>query len=117
MPDESFPKTFRLRTAAEFEKTFAADCFVADGVLVINGSRNDLNITRLGLSISRKHGPAVVRNRWKRLIREAFRKCLTELPGGIDIVIRPKRGAEANYQAITASLPSLVRRLAKRLPS
>ena len=116
MTDESFPKTFRLRTSAEFERAFLAEIYAADGVLVVNGVRNQLPITRLGLSISRKHGPAVMRNRWKRLIREVFRKCLHDLPGGIDLVIRPKRGAVPDFQAIATSLPSLVRRVAKRLP-
>src|SRR5438874_2335853 len=116
MPDESFPKLFRLRTAAEFERVFAGDTLAADGVLVMHGARNELGITRLGLSISRKHGPAVARNRWKRLIREVFRKSLAELPGGLDLVVRPKKGASPEYEAIAASLPALVRRLIKRLP-
>jgi ribonuclease P protein component len=111
-----FPKHFRLRTAAEFERTFASEQFVADGVLVINGARNALEITRLGLSISRKFGNAVVRNRWKRLIREVFRLQLDQLPGGLDLIVRPKRGAVPNYQAIAQALPALVRRLDKRLP-
>lgn len=117
MPDETYPKLFRLLTAAEFDRTFAADCCVADGVLVMNGVRNELGSTRLGLSISRKFGSAVVRNRWKRLIREVFRRCLDNLPGGLDLVVRPKRGAQPDYSAIAASLPALVRRLNKRLPA
>ena len=115
MPDQSFPRTFRLRTSAEFERAFAGNVFAADGVLVISGFANGLTCSRLGLSISRKFGNAVVRNRWKRLIREVFRKSLDSLPPGLDFVVRPKRGAEPNYQAIASSLPALARRLAKRL--
>jgi ribonuclease P protein component len=112
---ESFPKSAHLRKPAEFERVYAASTYVADAVLVINGAANELAITRLGLSISTKYGPAVVRNRWKRLIREAFRKARCDLPVGLDLVVRPKRGAEPVYAAIADSLPRLVQRLAKRI--
>src|SRR5688500_12055369 len=88
-----FPKSAHLRKPAEFDRVYAEDTYAADGVLVVNAAANDLGMTRLGLSISRKYGPAVVRNRWKRLIREAFRLSRNELPAGLDLVIRPKRGA------------------------
>jgi ribonuclease P protein component len=112
---EAFPKSAHLRKPAEFEHVYAQETYAADGVLVVNVAANDLGITRLGLSISRKYGPAVVRNRWKRLIREAFRKLRSDLPAGLDLVIRPKRGAEPEYAAIAASLPQLVDKSAKRI--
>jgi ribonuclease P protein component len=45
------------------------------------------NRSRLGLSIGRKVGPAHVRNRWKRAIREAFRLHRHRLPDAYDLVI------------------------------
>jgi ribonuclease P protein component len=113
---ESFPALLRLKSTAEFDQVFAAKIYVADGTLVINAKRNTLGMTRLGLSVSRKHGNAVVRNRWKRLIREAFRHIRAELPTGLDLVIRPKREAIPNYVTILQSLPRLVQRLQKSLP-
>ena len=112
---EAFPKSAHLRKPAEFERVYASKAYAADDVLVINAIANGLGLTRLGLSISRKYGPAVVRNRWKRLIREAFRKSLGELPPGLDLVVRPKRGAEPIYASIAASLAQLVARVAKRV--
>jgi ribonuclease P protein component len=112
---QSFPKSAHLRKPAEFERVFASETYASDGTLVINAAANELGLTRLGLSISRKYGPAVVRNRWKRLIREAFRQSLGDLPPGLDLVIRPKRGAEPIHADVAASLPKLVARLAKRL--
>lgn len=112
---ESFPKSAHLRKPAEFDRVYASKTFASDDVLVVNAAANDLGISRLGLSVSRKVGPAVVRNRWKRLIREAFRKSRGEMTAGIDLVVRPKRGAEPIYATIAASLPQLVARLAKRL--
>lgn len=112
---QSFPKSAHLLRPAEFERVFASEVYASDGTLVINAAANDLGQTRLGLSISRKYGRAVVRNRWKRLIREAFRKSLLDLPPGLDLVVRPKRGAEPVYADVAASLPKLATRLAKRL--
>jgi ribonuclease P protein component len=115
MSDESFPKACHLRKAAEFERVYANDTYAADGVLVVNAATNDLGISRLGLSISRKYGPAVVRNRWKRLIREAFRKSRQQLPAGLDLVVRPKKGAQPVYADVAGSLPKLVAKLGRRL--
>lgn len=93
---------------------------MADGVLVMHGIRNSADAsfsapTKLGLSISKKVGCAPLRNRWKRLIREAFRLQQFELPAGLLIVIRPKRGAQPELQAISRSLRTLAHRLDRKL--
>jgi ribonuclease P protein component len=115
MPDFSFSRRFRLRTAAEFDRVYRAKVFAADDVLVINACASGLNFPRLGISVSKKAGNAVVRNRWKRLIREAFRLSRAELPGGIDLVVRPQKEAVPELGAITRSLGSLARRLEERI--
>lgn len=110
-----FGREYRVRKQAEFDRVYGGNAYAADRVLVLNGCWNDLPRTRLGLSISRRVGNAVVRNRWKRLIRETFRRVRGRLPVGLDLVVRPRRGAEPHYQAIQRSLPELVRRLVHRL--
>ena len=70
----------RIRKQADFDRVYKARVYVADDVLVINGDANGLAHSRLGLSMSRKVGNAVTRNRWKRLIREAFRLSREQLP-------------------------------------
>ena len=109
-----FTKEMRLRTQAEFDRVFATKLYQADGVLVINAARNELGRTRLGLAVSKKAGKATVRNRWKRLIREAFRLQRAELPVGLDLVARPKRDAEPDFAAVQESLKRLAWRLARK---
>ena len=113
-PSQTFPRKLRLRTQAEFDRVYRTKVFAADDVLVINAGASELSHARLGLSVSKKVGNAVTRNRWKRLIREAFRLSQHELPAGIDLVARPQKGAKPELAAIRKSLAGLVRRVAKR---
>jgi len=115
MPAQTFPRKLRLRTQAEFDRVYGTKVFAADDVLVINAGASELSHARLGLSVSKKVGNAVMRNRWKRLIREAFRLLQHELPAGIDLVARPQKGAVAELEAIRHSLLALSKRVAKRV--
>lgn len=115
MSDQTFSRNARLRKQAEFDRVFQGKAYAADDVLVVNGVRNRCDQSRLGLSVSRKVGNAVVRNRWKRLIREAFRTQRDQLPVGFDFVVRPRRGAVPNFEQVRASLPSLARRIERRV--
>jgi ribonuclease P protein component len=104
-----------IRKQADFDRVYQARVYVADDVLVVNGDTNGLGRSRLGLSVSTKVGNAVVRNRWKRLIREAFRLSREQMPVGLDLVVRPQKGAVAEFHAISQSLPKLACRIGKRL--
>lgn len=113
--DRTFPKEVRLRSPRDFERVHARKLHAADAVLVINAAASESNATRLGLAVSRAVGNAVVRNRWKRLIREAFRRRRADLPAGLDLVARPRRGATPDGHAVDESLVRLAWQLARRL--
>ncbi len=110
-----FAKHERLRTSAEFRRVFDEKCSQANGWLVVYVAPNDLPFTRLGLSVSRKFGNAVRRNRFKRLCREAFRHAKTGLPSGLDLILLPKAGAMPTFSQLKEALPGLVTLLAQRL--
>ena len=112
--DQRFFPTMRLRRRADFKRTYERRCTAADGVLLIFANRNGLDLPRLGLSVSRKVGPAVVRNRWKRRLREAFRLGRHELPQGVDFVVIPKSPAEPEFAALRDSLLRLARRATQK---
>ena len=110
-----FLKQHRLSKQAEFDRVYENNHFAADQTLVIKGIDNGTQETRLGLSIGRQVGNAVVRNRWKRVIREAFRLQRDRLPPGLDLVVRPRKGAECDFQSISQSLIGLVSRLHRQI--
>ena len=105
----------RIRSGLDFRRAYARGCTVSDGTIVVVGCENGLEYPRLGLSVSRKVGGAVVRNRWKRLIREAFRISQSRLPEGIDLVVIPRMGVEPELAALLQSLPRLAGRVSRKL--
>ncbi|MBI4815480.1 MAG: ribonuclease P protein component [Deltaproteobacteria bacterium] len=76
----------------------------------------DQGSARLGLSIGKRVGGAVIRNRLKRLIREAFRR-MNEMPG-VDVVVIAKTSAAAlareGFEALVRELLPAIERAARR---
>jgi len=114
MMSERFLARFHLRRGVDFQRVYDRRASASDGRLLVFLAANELGYPRLGLSVSRKHGGAVVRNRWKRLLREAFRLSLAELPSGVDLVLIP-RGGEPKLEELQTSLVRLANKAAKRL--
>ena len=113
--DEKFPKSLRLVSKLDFDRVFRDGMVASDMVLVVHATRGTEAWTRIGLSVSKRVGNSPIRNRWKRLIREAFRRQKQELPICIDMVVRPKRGAVPDYASIYDSLRKLATQLDRRL--
>lgn len=111
---ESFGRLRRLRRPSEFRQVFRDGSSVADDVLVVYGLSRSEGPGRLGLAVGRRIGNAPRRNRWKRLIREAYRRHVTDVDG-LDIVVIPRPTAAPNYRDLTTRLPRLIRRLNQRL--
>ena len=78
----------------------------------------EVETTRRGLVphlVGRRVRGAVVRNRYKRLFREAFRLAQHELPQGVDFIVIPRPGPEPTREAVSASLLRLAHQAARRL--
>ena len=81
---------------------------VADGHLVLYARRNRTGENRVGITVSKKLGKAVVRNRVRRRIREAYR--LNEerfLPGWDIVIVARSRAVEVSFQKLNQSMLSL----------
>lgn len=83
----------RLRDPSDFRLVYDARKVWHGATVVVFFRPNNLPFSRMGVSVSRKHGPAVHRNRLKRVLREAFRLSQAELPSGFDYVLIPRKGA------------------------
>lgn len=91
-PDQGFPSSCRLRTSRDYTQAWRLGrrCHTAH-LMVIAGP--GLAEVRLGISVSRKVGNAVCRNRIKRWIREYFRRHRNEVHAGVDLSVVAKPGA------------------------
>jgi len=101
-----FPRRMRLSRDLEYQAVYAAKARVFAGPLIVFARPNDLGHPRLGLAVGRRVGNAVVRNRIKRRLREAFRLSADDLPAGYDLVIRVRPHEPlplAEYQRLWAS--------------
>ena len=115
MPPFTFPQSHHMKTPAEFERCYARKRSAADGLLIVYACENDRAHPRLGCSVSKKVGNAVVRNRYKRLFREAFRQSQHDLPPGVDLILIPRPGPYPALDALRASLTKLAAQAARKL--
>jgi ribonuclease P protein component len=97
----------RILSTAEFRAAYAGRARAGDGRLVAYARPNGLRQTRLGVSVGKRCGGAVERNRVKRLLREAFRRMRATFGGGYDIVIVPL-GRDYSLGEVDRSLRALV---------
>ena len=107
----TFPRSHRLSGKESFAAVYDARVRQSRGPLTMYAAPNQLDHSRMGISISRRVGSAPKRNRIKRLLRESFRLMQHELPKGYDwiVVVRGHDVMElADYQAI---LDGLARKL------
>jgi ribonuclease P protein component len=102
----------RLRSSADFRRVRdAAGRGQTHPLLVLYAAPNELSHTRVGVTVSRRVGSAVVRNRVRRRIREASRLLLPRLARGHDLlfVARPASAAAA-WSDVCQAVEGLVRR-------
>lgn len=110
----SFPKSKRLVSNEQFKAVLARRLRVSNGLLALFIAENDCEYPRVGISISKSCGNAVVRNRLKRLLREAFRQSQEEIPAGFDylLMISPKELKKSrSLPAESAKLKEAVKEL------
>jgi ribonuclease P protein component len=101
VPSFSFPKTNRLLNKKDFDSLRGASIKFPSKSLIIYSSKwsNDNSLTRIGISVSKKTGNAVFRNRLKRIIRDCFRNSDYKNIGK-DVLIVLKRGPYENQSKL-----------------
>ena len=117
-----FQKKLRLLRTTDFRRVYAQRQSVAIGPLVMYGAQQVTKLchARIGISVSRRVGNAVVRNQWKRRLREAFRKVKQQFSEDLDVVVvvrttgKPASGEKA-AQDTEQLLLSLLNRLRPKI--
>ena len=115
--DYGFPKEARLLKRAQFlaltDRRTKPDLVVRTGAFLVLGRLNGLSSCRLGLTVSKRAGRAVVRSRLKRQAREFFRLNRGGWPAALDLLFIARAGAgELPAENLRADLARVGARLA-----
>ncbi len=87
MKEHKFPKSARLLKNEQFKRVLKRKVYASNSLLTIFAAENGIEISRIGISVSRTAGKANLRNRLKRLIREAWRLNQEQIPAGCDYIV------------------------------
>ncbi len=92
--------SFSVKNQFEFRRAYNKGLRKGGRFLTVNALRNSRGQSRLGITVGKKFGNSVQRNRFKRLVRESFRALRGDLKGDYDIIVtaRVSERAAANPQ-------------------
>jgi ribonuclease P protein component len=105
-------KEYRLTKNEQFRSIYKHGKSVANRQLVLYYMQNqDVSHFRLGVTVSKKLGKAVVRNRIKRVVKEVVRHNAGHIPHGYDLVIIVRKQAlEESYASLGKSFKHVLKR-------
>lgn len=102
--------TLPLKKNSDFKLVYKTRKSKADKRIILYRRKNDLNVNRLGISVSKKVGNSVVRHRIKRLIKECYRRIEEDLLTGYDLVVVAREGSgESDFYGFYDSLQFLLK--------
>lgn len=85
--------TVKLNNNKDFVRLYGKGAFVSCGMCAVYYRKNGKKINRIGISSGKKIGNAVMRNRARRVIRQAYRENEEKFPAGYDIVVSARKGS------------------------
>ena len=114
--DHCFPRAWRLTARRQYLRVYSHGHRTRCPSLTLFGLPNRLGHCRLGITVTRKVGCAVTRNRIKRLVREAFRRNRFRMDDGLDLVVNAHIGIDTTSALLVEKeLLKCYSRLSRRL--
>lgn len=105
----TFGKHERIKKRKDFLRIYEEGTRITSKHFIIIRNHNQAGHRRLGVTVTKKTGDAVTRNRIKRVLREFFRLNKTPLPDSLDIVIIVKKGIPfLTYKTVCEELETLL---------
>jgi ribonuclease P protein component len=89
-----FPKTARILSKIHYKSVVKAGNKFVGNLIVMDFRRGRSTCPKLGITVSKRYGKAHDRNRFKRVVREAFRLSRDQLPFDIEINVIPRLPAQ-----------------------
>jgi ribonuclease P protein component len=115
LPSEALPKQRRLAKRPEFVRVYEAGRKQFSRFAVLFFAGNDLQNSRIGITVTKKVGKAVTRNRLKRWTREVYRRQREPLgldAQALDIVVNVKpSAAQTSYEEYSRDLARVLERI------
>lgn len=104
-------KTVSIKENREFSYLYRRGKFVSSDCLIIYFRPNRFSCNRLGITVSKKVGKAVIRNKVRRRIKECYRELEGILPVGYDFVIVARTAAAlADYKKIMSAFKYMLKK-------
>lgn len=106
--EQSFGRHERVRKSKDYSRIYKNGARLYSENFLVLILTNDKGVRRLGITVGKKIGNSVKRNRIKRLLREFFRLHKDSLPAGRDMVITVRKDVSArSLQEITREMEDL----------
>lgn len=98
-------KKFRLRKNMEFKKVYSGGKNYWNRNLILYIRKNKLSESRYGITITKKIGNAVVRNKIRRRMKEIYRLNIYRIKDGYDLIFIPKKNVvELSYKELESAI-------------
>lgn len=90
----AFPKTARILSRGHYHAVLKAGRKLFGQTVIMDYRIGKSMCPKLGITVSRRYGKAHLRNRFKRVVREAFRHCYLDFPQNLELNVNPRRPME-----------------------